>query len=207
MEDINSNSNDGLVRLYSGVYIDITNLKPEQIKIEDIAHALAFKPRFNGNGQSWYSIAAHSISVSSLVQPIKKLGALLHDGSEAYLFDIPKPYKSKPEFIQLVELENRIQQLIYEKFLVNLDQRSEDNEELKMADKAELCREWDLTILDSYLMSNPMADKIHFLKLFIKYINYNIQNSLDKVMVINTYKASGVIEEIEFLIEKYNLND
>lgn len=41
----------------------------------------------------FYSVAEHSYWVSTLVPPQFALEALLHDATEAYLVDLPKPVK------------------------------------------------------------------------------------------------------------------
>jgi uncharacterized protein len=67
--------------------------RPEDVCIEDIAHALANKCRFTGHTQRFYSVAEHSVLVQSLVSPPYGLAALLHDAAEAYLPDIASPIK------------------------------------------------------------------------------------------------------------------
>lgn len=64
--------------------------------IGDIAHALAMCCRFNGHINSFYSVAQHSIIVASLMEDLdlgNPLEGLLHDGTEAYLSDVPAPFK------------------------------------------------------------------------------------------------------------------
>ena len=64
--------------------------------IRDIAHALSLCCRFNGHINRFYSVASHSIMVSVIMGDLK-LGdpreGLLHDGTEAYLSDVPAPFK------------------------------------------------------------------------------------------------------------------
>jgi hypothetical protein len=64
--------------------------------IEDIAGGLSRKCRFNGQCSRYYSVAEHSLLVSKLMQEEyggDPLEGLLHDASEAYLPDVPSPYK------------------------------------------------------------------------------------------------------------------
>ena len=74
----------------------------DKVDIEDIAHGLAFQCRFNGQTCKFYSVAQHSLIVSSLVSDELKFAALLHDAAEAYLGDMVKPLKILlPAFAQI----------------------------------------------------------------------------------------------------------
>lgn len=75
------------------------------INIEDIAHALANTCRYSGHCKYFYSVAEHSVAVSSLTGD--SLDGLLHDASEAYCADIPHDLKAcLPEY---KVIENRVQ--------------------------------------------------------------------------------------------------
>lgn len=81
----------------SGKCIDPSNIKPEDISINDIAYGLSGIYRFNG--QSRVSVARHSLALSQLTflalgSYRASLYALLHDAPEAYLLDIPVPLKN-----------------------------------------------------------------------------------------------------------------
>lgn len=82
---------------------------PEDVCIEDIAHSLALQCRFAGHCLEHYSVAEHSVRVMRVVVDTVNgptgadftaaqrrwsiLGALLHDASEAYCVDVPRPLK------------------------------------------------------------------------------------------------------------------
>lgn len=108
------------ITTYSGE--DFTPLCPNenQIKIEDIAHALSLMCRANGHFESFFSVAQHCINCMAEARArgfSKKmqLACLLHDASEAYISDITRPVKAElPEYCTI---EKRLQALIYEKFL------------------------------------------------------------------------------------------
>lgn len=90
--------------------------RPEDVCIEDIAHALAMKCRYNGHCSRFYSVAQHSVLVS-LAEPIPLLErkeALLHDAAEAYLPDVPRPIK--PLLTGFAEIEENIDRAIAERF-------------------------------------------------------------------------------------------
>lgn len=87
------------VTTISGTAVDFIDTRPSQIKLGDIAHALARIPRFNGHtvGSIPWNVAQHSVLVTSLMPtsatPTQRLYALLHDAHEAYIGDIPAPLK------------------------------------------------------------------------------------------------------------------
>lgn len=84
-----------------GHRIDPLDPRPEDIDIRDIAHGLAYQPRWGGQGafgNDWYSIAEHSVCVSAVVYNRTKdralaYDALMHDAPEAYILDVPRPIK------------------------------------------------------------------------------------------------------------------
>jgi len=86
----------------------------EDIDVVDIAHSLAQQCRFNGHCRPFYSVAEHSVRVSRIVPASDALWGLLHDASEAYVSDLPRPLKGLvPEFSAA---EERLQQLIARRF-------------------------------------------------------------------------------------------
>lgn len=84
-----------IIQTYTGLQFDVSNPKPEMIRIEDIAHALSCIPRFGGHTLRFYSVAQHSVHVSRLVPERYAKEALLHDAAEAYLLDMMTPIKSQ----------------------------------------------------------------------------------------------------------------
>jgi len=69
----------------------------------DVAHALSNQCRFSGHTSRFYSVGEHSVHVANLLrdrgEPIDTVRwGLLHDATEAYLIDMPRPLKQDAEF-------------------------------------------------------------------------------------------------------------
>lgn len=96
----------------------------EDIKIEDIAHALSLMTRANGHYKHFYSVAQHSINCYKEAKnrgytKRVQLGCLLHDASESYISDLTRPVKKN--LSHYFSIEEKLQRAIYEKFgLTNL---------------------------------------------------------------------------------------
>ena len=108
------------IKTYSGIMIDPLEPKPEQIFIEDIAHALSMLCRANGHFKSFYSVGQHCVNcmeeASARGYSLRvQLASLLHDASEAYLADVTRPVKK--ELPRYLEIEEPLQNLIWEKYL------------------------------------------------------------------------------------------
>ena len=109
--------------------------RAEDVCIEDIAHALALTNRFNGHTRVPYSVAQHSVLVSCALGnehgPAAGLVGLLHDASEAYLCDIPRPVKRLIGDYAFHEMQ--VQACVYRAFGVALTDGLEAS--LKLADR------------------------------------------------------------------------
>ena len=103
------------IETFSGKKFHFLDPQPEEILIEDIAHALSLTCRFAGNCRVFYSVAEHSIRVAEIVPNKYKLHALLHDASEAYLPDLPRPIKAEIPMFKI--LEDKVLSAIYGNFL------------------------------------------------------------------------------------------
>ena len=101
---------------YTGLCIDILKPELDSIQIEDIAHALSMQCRFGGRLKEFYSVAEHSVYVSQICDKEDALWGLLHDASEAYLVDIPRPLKYLPAMKGYLELEELFMTCIIDKF-------------------------------------------------------------------------------------------
>ncbi len=104
----------------TGKWFDVLKPEPALIDLADIASALSKLCRFGGHCQQFYSVAEHSILVSRLVRqqksgaPMALAWGLLHDASEAYVVDIPRPVKRHLK--EYIAIEDAIQQAVAERF-------------------------------------------------------------------------------------------
>lgn len=102
------------IRTYTGKVFDLKILDPNSICIEDIAHGLSHTPRFGGHLKQFVTVAQHSVDVCYNVSPENRLAGLLHDASEAYIGDMPAPFKKlMPDYKRL---ESNLMKVIAEKF-------------------------------------------------------------------------------------------
>jgi len=177
----NINNPDAWIQTYTGKAVWPLSIKPEDILIEDIAHALSLICRFTGHTREFYSVAQHSVEVSNIVTKEYKLEALLHDGSEAYINDIARPIKNHPDFSFYKEIEKNIQNAIIERFGISKEMHKSvkyadlvllRTEQRDLLNPSEL--EWDLGVniqpLDKKIipLSPPDSEKL-FLKKFEEY--------------------------------------
>ena len=127
--------NDVWIQTYSGIEFHALSPKASEISLLDIAHALSNKCRFAGHTLNFYSVAQHSVLVSSLLPVEFKMWGLLHDAGEAYFADIPQPIKR--EFDVFEQIEEPIMRAVAEKFQLYWP----CPKEVKVADKIALATE------------------------------------------------------------------
>jgi len=118
MNDNRFNLHEGdHLRTFSGLYIDVFNPNVDMVSMIDIAHGLSNVCRFAGQCSRFYSVAQHSVLVAADVitgeRKIKQM-AILHDASEAYIGDMPKPIKK--HFPNYQAVEENLMYVIFEKF-------------------------------------------------------------------------------------------
>ncbi|MDE6714844.1 MAG: phosphohydrolase [Lachnospiraceae bacterium] len=107
------------MKTYSGLRIDPFDPRPEEIHIEDIAHALSLICRGNGQVTHFYSVAQHCLNCEREAEARGhgrrlRLACLLHDASEAYLNDIIRPVKQY--LTKYIETEDHFLDVIYQSF-------------------------------------------------------------------------------------------
>ena len=159
---------------YSGKKFWVLDPRPEEVTLEDIAHPLSNICRFNGHTKFFYSVAQHSLGVYSLLRqaglsPVIQLKGLLHDASEAYFCDMPKPIK--PLIPTYKDIEAKLEIAIYEHFGLS-SQTEEEHYWIKMADNIMLTNEaralminiddWNLMPLTSKSQKIPIKREWRF---------------------------------------------
>jgi len=132
------------IRTFTGQYVNVFEPDPATILIEDICHGISMQCRFGGHLPVFYSVGQHSVQASYLVDEPHKLSALLHDASEAYLLDIPRPIKQR--LANYKEIENGLMKVIAEKFGFEYPL----SKEVKEVDEFLLQSEWDTIMLQRF---------------------------------------------------------
>lgn len=108
------------ITTFTGKHFDPVNPDISAVDIRDIAHALSLTCRGNGHVKTFFSVAQHCINCAMEAEARGYsrrmiLACLIHDAGEAYLSDVPRPFKhSLPEYRQV---EEKLLDMIYIKFL------------------------------------------------------------------------------------------
>ena len=100
----------------TGKFVDVLDLKPEDINAYDIAWALAHTNRYNGMAATPWDVLSHTGLAYMLyvkhtqgqTDPATVLALLLHDASEAYLGDIIGLLKRSPVFDLYRQVEEQV---------------------------------------------------------------------------------------------------
>lgn len=156
---------------YTGKHFWPLDPKPEDICVEDIAHALSQICRFNGHTSVPHDVASHSCNVMRLVQEWGynkevQLYALLHDAHEAYTGDFTRPLKNRLPGIK--EIESSIQRAIY-RHLGLVEPSTQIELIVKEADKYILAlesKEFMTNIEEWNLVETKPEDKLWYTKPF-----------------------------------------
>ena len=108
------------ITTFTGVHFNPVKPDKELLNIEDIAHSLSMQCRANGHYKTFFSVAAHCVvcAKEAVARGYSKrlvLACLLHDATEAYISDVPRPVKQKLKDYNSVE--DNLSRVIYEYFL------------------------------------------------------------------------------------------
>ncbi len=107
------------IQTYTKRLFDPLNICRKDIVIEDIAHSLSMTVRANGHIKHFYSVAQHSIDCFNEAKARRcttrvQLACLLHDASECYIADIPRPVKHRLN--GYAQIEKKISKAVYAAF-------------------------------------------------------------------------------------------
>lgn len=100
----NDNRRGDWMQTYTGRKFWPLDARQEDVDVADIAHALSMLCRYGGHSLKFYSVAEHSVHIARWLdgqnyKPEVALAGILHDATEAYLTDVPRPLKrSLPEY-------------------------------------------------------------------------------------------------------------
>lgn len=180
------------MKTLSGLWFDPADPRPEAIALSDISSALSKVCRFSGQIKDFYSVGQHSILCymmakhAGLSKRIQLL-CLLHDATEAYISDIPSPFKQllKP---QVAVLEDAIFNTIITSFGLPLT-TVEEHKIMKWVDNGAFAIE------DQVLRQNNSIDVSDT---YIHVFNFSMEKT-DRVFV-NLFH--DLMKENECLIQK-----
>jgi len=151
------------LRTFTGKLVDPFHIEPGDIDIADIAHSLAMQARANGHFPIFYSVAQHSLNCALEAQKRElswrvMLACLLHDASEAYIADIPRPVKSRLN--GFAEIEEMVSQKICEAFGL-ADLTAKEKRFVRQIDDAMLYHEFLAIKGDRVLETEPYISMQH----------------------------------------------
>jgi len=111
------------MQVYSGKQFWPMSPRAAEVDIDDIAHSLSLQCRYAGHCLRFYSVAEHSVHVANWLRqqelpPRTVMQGLLHDASEAYLVDVPRPVK--PFLPGYAEAEVGVMAAVAERFNIDL---------------------------------------------------------------------------------------
>ncbi|WP_041221824.1 HD domain-containing protein [Deinococcus geothermalis] len=117
-------AHEAWIQVHSGTAVDLLNPDPASIHPHDIAVALSRQPRFGGHTLRSYSVAQHSLVVAELLEVTGHTSAvvlqgLLHDATEAFVVDVPRPLKAL--LTEYKVIEGRMWQAVAARFGVPVD--------------------------------------------------------------------------------------
>lgn len=116
------------IRVHTGIKFFPLDPWISEITIEDIAHAGSNNCRWGGHCDEFLSVDQHCCMVHDLVPARLRRVALLHDASESYILDMPRPIKYQmPAYLRT---EENLMECIAARFGFHLGQL----EEIKGAD-------------------------------------------------------------------------
>ena len=129
------------LQTFCGHCITYPDIKPEQIDIRDIAHSHSIMARYNGHGKVAFSVGAHCLAGVELCQRLAdkakpeysqtlgnpefikdlKRAFLLHDASECYILDFPRPMKAYFNTLGFGQIHQALEDRIFDVIALKYD--------------------------------------------------------------------------------------
>lgn len=153
------------ITTYTGKHFNPVKPDKNLICVEDIAHALSLICRGNGHVKTFFSVGQHCINCAkeAKARGLSErmiLACLLHDASECYLSDVPRPFKKSLKEYNVQE--KVLLDLIFEKFLGS----TLTEEEQRMVKEIDDAMLWfDL----KYLLNESVSEKEPAVHIVIDY--------------------------------------
>ena len=199
------------ITTYTGKHFDPTCPEREKIDVRDIAHALSLTCRGNGHVKTFFSVGQHCVHCALEAQARGYsrrliLACLLHDASECYMSDVPRPVKATMP--QYKAVEERLLEQVYIKYLGS-GLTEEEEKLVKRVDSDMLY--YDLLNLlnekmeqDAPVMETEFSYEVlpfeqverRYLELFFRY-----QEMPDKMLSVTKYFDISYGRESEELVE------
>lgn len=117
------------ITTYGGIHFFPLEPEADKIEITDVAHALSLICRGNGHVKTFFSVGQHCIHCALEAEARGygsriALACLLHDASEAYMSDVPRPFKQ--HLSDYISHEKTLLDIVYTKYLGSrLDEEEE----------------------------------------------------------------------------------
>ena len=148
------------ITTYTRKHFDPVHPDPERIIIEDIAHALSLLCRGNGHVTTFWSVGQHCICCAKEAagrgfSDRIVLACLLHDASECYMSDVPRPFKQTMQ--EYICQEETLLSMVYTRYL-GTDLTAEEQKRY-INYLAERVREADLGLRARDLVLQDFLDK------------------------------------------------
>lgn len=107
------------IQTYTGRRFPLDDVRAEHVDLRDVAHALSNQCRYAGHCRAFYSVAEHCVLLCEALlrdghDRLCCLAGLLHDASEAYVVDVPRPLKGMLR--DYGAIEERVQKAVAERF-------------------------------------------------------------------------------------------